>query len=438
MHREVSQLILYSDLPQDSILTRLSGIFRDWNGQAAPEAKPELIRRIYVEVKRLLDLATVCGFDRNLWHNYLTYLLISHENSFSLTCEMTGAGDGSINHIAKADLSVFLRLFAYDFGPIERDLSIDCFTTLTHYRAIPKREQVYNRAVSESVQGLSAALEQAKDAEEAFALVTEHYRRFGVGLFGLNRAFRVRQVNGAVDFVPITNVDNVRLDDLVGYDIQKAQLRENIEAFLDGTGFNNMLLYGDAGTGKSTSVKAALNEYHERGLRVIEVYKHQFGLLSEIISGIKNRHCHFIIFLDDLSFEEQEVEYKYLKAVIEGGIETRPDNVMICATSNRRHLVKETWKDRDDMEHDGDVHRSDTMEEKLSLASRFGCAISYQAPDPKLYREIVKQLAARRSDIRLSEEELLREANRWEIRHGGYSGRTAQQFINAVRSKSST
>lgn len=435
MHREISRLILFSDLGEDSILLRLGSIFADWNGKAAPKDKPELIRRIYVEVKRLLDLSTSCGFDDNLWHNYLAYLLISHENSFSLTCEMTGAGDGSINRIAKADLAVFLRLFAFDFSAIEADLGIDCFSILTDYHAIPKREQMVNRAVSQRVRELSKALEQATDAEAAFALVTDHYRRYGVGLFGLNKAFRVRGTSDAVEFVPITNVDPVRLSDLVGYDIQKAQLRDNVEAFLQGTGFNNMLLYGDAGTGKSTSVKAALNEYQDQGLRVIEIYKHQFGLLSEIIAKIKNRHCHFILFLDDLSFEEQEVEYKYLKAVIEGGIETRPDNVMICATSNRRHLVKETWKDRDDMEHDGDIHRSDTMEEKLSLASRFGCAISYQAPDPKLYREIVKQLAARQSDIRLSEEELLAQANRWEIRHGGYSGRTAQQFINSVRGK---
>ena len=191
-----------------------------------------------------------------------------------------------------------------------------------------------------------------------------------------------------------------------------------------------MLLYGDAGTGKSTSVKAILNEYCDQGLRMIEIYKHQFSLLSEVIARIKNRNYRFMIFIDDLSFEENEVEYKFLKAVIEGGVETRPDNVLICATSNRRHLIRETWKDRNDMEFNEDVHRSDTMEEKLSLAARFGCTINYSTPDRKQYHAIVKGIAARCGDLDISEEALLMEANKWEIRHGGVSGRTAQQFIN--------
>ncbi len=149
-----------------------------------------------------------------------------------------------------------------------------------------------------------------------------------------------------------------------------------------------------------------------------------------MIRQVKHRHYRFIIFIDDLSFEESEVEYKFLKAVIEGGIETRPDNVLICATSNRRHLVQETWKDRKDMEYNGDIHHSDTMEEKLSLAARFGCAISYSVPDRKLWAAIVKGIAEKHPEITLTEEELLLEANRWEIRHGGISGRVAQQFIN--------
>ena len=214
-------------------------------------------------------------------------------------------------------------------------------------------------------------------------------------------------------------------------------LRENTEAFVSGRGCNNMLLYGDAGTGKSTSVKAILNEYANQGLRMIEIYKHQFGLLSEVIARIKNRNYRFMIFIDDLSFEEHEVEYKFLKAVIEGGVETRPDNILIYATSNRRHLIKETWSDRNDMEFENDVHRSDTMEEKLSLAARFGVAISYSIPNRQQYHDIVKGLAERQLHTGLSEEELLLLANRWELRHGGVSGRTAQQFINYLAGKES-
>ena len=168
----------------------------------------------------------------------------------------------------------------------------------------------------------------------------DYYKTHGVGLFGMNKAFRVSPDGDGVTFLPINNIDQVVLGDLIGYDLQKKQLRENIESFVGGYGCNNMLLYGDAGTGKSTSVKALLNEYSDRGLRVIEIYKHQFSLLSAIIARVKHRHYRFMIFIDDLSFEENEVEYKFLKAVIEGGIETRPDNVLICATSNRRHLIK--------------------------------------------------------------------------------------------------
>ena len=429
MYRETSKLLLYSNLGEDSILLRLSEIFFDWDHKACERSA--LIRRIYVEIKRILDLATTYGFDTNLWHNYLTFVLITNENSFSLTCERAGASEGSVNHFAKADFRIFKNLFDFDFTPIEADLGIDCFTVLSNYRAIPKKAQMYYRNVSEKVRALSAAIEQAKDENEIFDLVTAHYRDCGVGMFGLNRAFRIRPAeNGGVEFCAINNIDSVVLDDLIGYEYQKKELRANTEAFVSGRSCNNMLLYGDAGTGKSTSVKAILNEYCDRGLRMIEIYKHQFGLLSEVIARVKNRNYRFMIFIDDLSFEEHEVEYKFLKAVIEGGVETKPDNVLICATSNRRHLIQETWKDRNDMEFNGDVHRSDTMEEKLSLAARFGCAINYSNPDRRQYHDIVKGIASRCGDLGLTEEQLLLEANKWEIRHGGISGRTAQQFIN--------
>ncbi len=428
MYRETAKLLLYSNLGEDSILKRLAEIFSDWDHGACE--KPVLISRIYAQVKRLLDLATVYGFNRNLWHNYLTFVLMTNENSFTLTAERQGASDGSVNHFAKADFAIFKRLFDFDFSPIEKNLGIDCFTVLTHYTAIPKKAQMYYRTVSEKVQALSAAIDAATDADAVFQLVTAHYRDCGVGMFGLNRAFRL---DDSGELVAINNIDRVMLDDLIGYEVQKKDLRANTLAFVEGRSCNNMLLYGDAGTGKSTSVKAVLNEYCDQGLRMIEIYKHQFGLLSKVIAQVKNRNYRFMIFIDDLSFEEHEVEYKFLKAVIEGGVETRPTNVLIVATSNRRHLVKETWKDKSDMEFENDIHRSDTMEEKLSLAARFGCAICYNNPNRQQYHDIVKGIAARLPEgIDMTEEQLLLEANKWEIRHGGVSGRTAQQFINYI------
>lgn len=428
MYTQVSKLLLYSNLGENSILVRLSQIFRDWEQGDAP--KEQLTQRIFKEVKRLLDLATEYGFDVNLWHNYLTYLLMTNENSFTLTCERAGTSEGSVNHFAKGDLKIFRELFRFDFGPIEKDLGIDCFTTLSHYRAIPKKERRYNKNASDQIQRVSALLEQAPDEDGMFGVITDYYRAYGVGVFSFNRAFRIRRDEGGeVTFLPINNVDGITLSNLVGYELQKQKLRENTEAFLRGCPANNVLLYGDSGTGKSSSVKALINEYYDQGLRMIEIYKHQFRDLSDVIAQVKNRNYRYIIFIDDLSFEEDELEYKFLKAVIEGGVETRPDNILIYATSNRRHLIKETWKDKNDMEFNGEVHRSDTVEEKLSLSSRFGVQINYSVPDRDEFLEIVEELA-RRQGLSIGREELCQQANRWEIRHGGISGRTAQQFVN--------
>jgi predicted AAA+ superfamily ATPase len=235
---------------------------------------------------------------------------------------------------------------------------------------------------------------------------------------------------GEDDFlIPITATSDVVLDDLIGYELQKEKLIANTEAFVSGRAANNVLLYGDAGTGKSTSIKAILNQYYDRGLRMIEVYKHEFRYLQRILAEVKNRNYRFIIYMDDLSFEEFEIEYKYLKAVIEGGLETRPENVLIYATSNRRHLIRETWSDRSDRSDD-ELHRSDTMQEKLSLVARFGISIGYMKPSHKEYLHIVSELAKRYPQISLSEEELTLKANQWELRSGGASGRAAQQFID--------
>lgn len=428
MYKEIARLILYRDLGKDNILLKLSGIFQDYEQQKGTPA--ELITRIYEQMKALLDLATCYGFDKNLWHNYLTFLLLTNENSFSMTSEKVGANDGSVNHFAKDDFAIFLKLFHFDFSPIEKDLGIDCFSTICNYHAIQKKERMYNKNVSEKVQLVSEQLEKAEDAEAFFRIITDFYAAYGVGMFGLNRAFRIRHLEDGVEFLPINNTERVMLCDLIGYEIQKKKLIDNTEAFIKGLPCNNVLLCGDAGTGKSTSIKALLNEYYDQGLRMIEIYKHQFKDLSNIIAQVKNRNYRFIIYMDDLSFEEFEIEYKYLKAVIEGGMETKPDNVLIYATSNRRHLIKETWNDRDDLEMDNGLHRSDTMQEKLSLVARFGVTIYYGKPSKKEFNTIVTELRKRYPSITCSDEELCAEANKWELSHGGISGRTAQQFIN--------
>ncbi|MCQ4725246.1 ATP-binding protein [Anaerotignum faecicola] len=429
MYRLTSKLIIYRGIEHGEILYRLSDICRRfYNGDFEREG---LTSEIFAQINKLLNIGTKYGFDKNLWHNYLAFLIAAAENPFTLVSEKVGANDGSINAFAKNDFKIFKELFNYDFSDIENGLGIDCFSILGNYKAVVKKSHIFNESVSQKVRELSGLIENAENADEMYDIVTWFYKKYGVGKFGLNKAFRVSYKENRAELVPITSTGDVVLNDLTGYEDQKKRLIENTRAFVRGGKANNVLLYGDAGTGKSTSVKAVLNEFYMDGLRMIEIYKHEFKFLSEIISEIKNRNYRFIIFMDDLSFEEFETEYKYLKAVIEGGLETRPDNILIYATSNRRHLIKETWGDRSDRSDD-EIHRSDTVQEKLSLSDRFGVTIGYFRPSREEYYNIVKAIAAKHSRIKLEEGELLNEADKWEKRHGGISGRTAQQFINYI------
>ena len=433
MYNLISKLVIYRKLEKDSILFSLAETIEKVNALSEAEqntsVKDEMTASIYTQINRLLELATEYGFDQNLWHNYLAYILSVNENPFSITCEKTGMQEGTVNQFARGDFKIFKALFDYDFSQIESKLGINCFHIILDYQAVVKNGKRYNKNVSDKVRFLSTQIEQAADETEILTIVTEFYRAYGVGKFGLNKAFRIKQEEKSVNKYPIKNTDDIRLSDLVGYEMQKKKLIDNTEAFVEGRKANNVLLFGDSGTGKSTSVKAILNEYYNRGLRMIEIYKHQFEDLSSVIAQVKNRNYKFIIYMDDLSFEEFEIEYKYLKAVIEGGLETKPDNILIYATSNRRHLIRETWGDRSDRSKD-ELHHSDTMQEKLSLVARFGITINYSSPNQKEFFEIVTVLAKHTEGINLSEEELCAQANIWEMSHGGRSGRTAQQFIN--------
>ncbi len=472
MNKLISRLLVYGDLGENSILKRLSVSFADWEkikaDRDASKYRDTIIRNIYDQIKRLLDLATDYGFNRDLWQDYLTFVLMTNENSFSLVTERGKKQHGSIDILVKADFEIFRQLFHYDFSSIEQDLGINCFSVITDYHAIDKKKQRYNKSVSDMVRSLSDRLSEAEDADTFYDIITTQYLQYGVGMIGLNAAFRVRSLHSLsvggdlgnaaesgpgysagssesteqgifrnaedVALIPIYNLDRRLLSDLVGYEQQKAELRRNTESFLKGLASNNVLLYGDAGTGKSSSVKALISEYYDQGLRMIEIYKHQFRDLSSVIAKIKNRNFRFIIFIDDLSFEENEVEYKFLKAVIEGGVENWPENVVIYATSNRRHLIRETWNDRTDMEHDQDIHRSDTVEEKLSLSARFGVRIFYPAPRHAEFQNMVLAIARRRGldPIEWPDERLLHDAVAWERRAGGPTGRVAEQYITYI------
>ena len=424
------ELMLYKHMEHEELLRDMTFLME--NCDSDYYNKEDMAGLLFECVNELLELAAGYGFEGNLWHNYLTFLLVNDENAYSTECEIVGEIEGSNNTITLHDFEIFRELFAYDFTILEKALGVNCLSVLMHYENVKGHGKVFNKRIRDRICELSEKLGTCESAEEFKCTMTQFYKEFGVGKFGLHKAFRIEHTEAGADIVPITKIAHVHLDDLVGYEIAKKKLIENTEAFVKGKKANNCLLFGDAGTGKSTSIKAILNQYYDQGLRMIEVYKHQFQDLNDVIAQIKNRNYKFIIYMDDLSFEEFEIEYKYLKAVIEGGLEKKPDNILIYATSNRRHLVRETFRDKSD--RDEELHTNDTVQEKLSLVARFGVTIYFGGPSKKEFQQIVKTLAEK-NQINMPEEELLLEANKWELSHGGLSGRTAQQFIDYLLGK---
>ena len=421
----VNELMLYRHMEQGQVLNDMAFLMENYDNEYYN--KEELRGLLFDSVNEILELAVSHGLTGNLWHDYLTFLLASDENAYSTSCEIVGAIDGSMNQVAMHDFAIFKELYDYDFTELEKALGVDCMSMLKGFKADGAHGSVFNKRIRDRICELSIHLAESENIEEFKAVLTQFYKEFGVGKFGLHKAFRIEHTELGAEIVPITKIAHVHLDDLVGYEMAKKKLIENTEAFVKGKKANNCLLFGDAGTGKSTSIKAILNQYYDQGLRMIEVYKHQFQDLNDVIAQIKNRNYKFIIYMDDLSFEEFEIEYKYLKAVIEGGLEKKPDNVLIYATSNRRHLIKETFKDKED--RDEELHTNYTVQEKLSLVARFGVTIFFGKPDKKQFQEIVRQLASR-TELEITEGELMLEANKWELSHGGMSGRAAQQFVD--------
>lgn len=424
------ELILYKDFENSKIFYNFTWLME--NFQDAYYNKEDMAALYYECYHDLMELAASHGFEGNLWHNFLTFLLINNENPYSRACEIRGAVKGSLNDIALHDLEIFKELFDFDLHKLEEAFSVKGVDVLEHFTSMDGGSLIFNKRIRDRICELSVQLGRAGTTEEFKEKITCFYKDFGVGKLGLHKAFRIEHTDSGANIIPITNIAHVKLDDLVGYETAKKKLTDNTKAFVEGRRANNCLLFGDAGTGKSSSIKAVINQYYDQGLRMIEIYKHQFQDLNHVISQIKNRNYKFIIYMDDLSFEDFEIEYKYLKAVIEGGLERKPDNILIYATSNRRHLVKERFSDKAQL--DDDIHNNDTVQEKLSLAGRFGVQIYFGAPDKKEFQKIVVNLAER-SGIKMERKELLSEANKWELSHGGRSGRTAQQFIDYLLGK---
>ena len=373
---------------------------------------PENTSHAYAFTAGLIEKAELLGFSGNILRAYFLHALAQAENTFARTAEQPGGHvGGSLRRAFVRDMEILADVF---HEPPSAMLPCDL---LDDYAPT-------NRCTTEAAAFLHERMEKAPSAEDAADAFLDFYRRYGCGEISSCKAFswndKEHRLQGVERF------EALPLADIIGCDRQKRQLTDNTEAFLEGRPANNVLLIGARGTGKSSSVKALAHEYYGRGLRLVQLAKSQLGELPRILAALRGFPSkRFILFLDDLSFEEFETEYKYLKSAIEGGIEVRPKNVLIYATSNRRHLIKESWRDRDRAQDE--LYRQDSMNETVSLSDRFGLIITFLAPDQEQYHAIIAHYLEKEG-VRLAPEELRILAHRWELEHSGRSGRTAQQF----------
>ena len=359
------------------------------------------------------------------WQSYLVGRILDDENPFSLGAERERL------------TPVLLEQARRDLGTLQALFELDAKTVLGMVEdAVPGLGiWVPWTAPGRHVEGshrntVARKLLAGEDWGVCAELLADHYARHGAGLFGRYQAFRW----GEGRLHPVPEPDPIRLTQLVGYEEEREPLLKNTERFLSEIPAHHTLLYGLPGTGKSSTVKALLNEYAGAGLRLVEVAKEDLRELPRLLAELRGRGPRFLLFVDDLSFEEHEVEYKSLKALLEGSVEEPPENVRLYATSNRRNVVRESFADRGEL--DDDVHVRDTMQEKLSLVARFGLRLTFPSPDQKQYLEIVRGLARERG-IKISDEELTERALLWDRWHAGRSGRTARQFVDELEAETS-
>jgi uncharacterized protein len=352
------------------------------------------------------------------WQEHLIQRILEAENPFTVQAQSPTVLPEGLIVAARHDLKCLQSLYQCSAAQIESLLQV-----IVPECSVPLLPESFVLPTDSCLKTTNAWPECLPD------LVT-HYQKNGVGLFSNFRALRWQ--SGEV--VGVSSPDLVDLDHLVGYDKQKQILLKNTEFLLAGYSALHVLLYGSRGTGKSSLVKALMGKYGDQGLRLVEVNKADLEHLPMIVETLRMQPQKFILFVDDLSFEEDENSYKALKVVLEGNLTGRPKNVVIYATSNRKHLIREFFGDRPDPSNLDEVHAWDTVQEKLSLSDRFGLTLTFMPTDQKIYLQIVHHLA-RQVGIALDTEDLERRALQWVAHHNGRSGRTARQFIDFLQAE---
>ncbi|MFN2364540.1 MAG: ATP-binding protein [Halarsenatibacteraceae bacterium] len=396
---ELDQLTVFHSINNDKIIQKL----KSGSNQNAGQTN-----------KMLIEHSEKNCLSGDIWQNYLKDLILTAENIFTLSCEKHMiTEDNSLYQAAVHDLKILKRLLSLSVIDIFKDYPDSLYSLGSNYKPVRDAGRNTYRKPLELLNG---------SIEEIIDQLNKYFYNHGSGLLNQYRAF---SWDSDDYLIPVKNPDSIDFKDLIGYENQQKKLIDNTESFINGQTAHNVLLYGESGTGKSSSVKAAFNKFAEQGLRLLEINSDQIKELPEMLDYLSQRGIYFIIFMDDLSFEEFETEYKHLKAIMEGGIEARPKNVLFYATSNRRHLVQEKWESREE------IHQNDMINERLSLSERFGLTILFNSPDQEEYLEIVSGLARQRN-LEIDEAILEEKALKWQMWHNGQSGRTARQFIDSL------
>lgn len=427
----LDSLSIYRGLLEDKVLSKLRALLIDLNkADVQLREMINLYNDFYFELAKSNSLSLT---------DYIIDKIIFDENPFTLKIQalLNGSSDDALEKTVANDLRGLQQVAKLDSTLLKAEITElfknQCFNPILEGLPDWTLESLILSSPNH-INHLQEKFLTSNRWDECLEDLKNFHKRYGCGIYARYSAFVWERADGHGYLKGIDNPDPITLDELVDYQNERSRVIENTLQFLNGFPANNVLLYGDRGTGKSSTVKAILNEYHTQGLRMLEVPKAHLADFPLIIRQLKNRAQKFIIFVDDLVFGDNEENYTSLKAVLEGGLESKTPNILIYATSNRRHLVKEYFGERAGLQsgnHSEEVHARDSMQEKLSLADRFGINVVFSSPDQNQYLKIVAGIAARRN-LKIDKDRLQREALQWALWYNGRSARTARQFIDWI------